>query len=170
MFGTSGFCTMAAPRCAAKLDPFSWIAPGWRAWGCNPRKGRDPILPPGNTSCSRRRRRRWRKIEIDRFAKVTADRTHLPPHPYDLGIRVLLRDGSTKQGGIRSDCWVGLTLNLEVLPSGGFLFLIGLMAELLGKMVTHHMHLSKFAQPTYLSRWCSLYRTATLAVARSNKL
>ena len=29
----------------AKFDPFlSWIAPGWRAWGRNPRKGRDQIL------------------------------------------------------------------------------------------------------------------------------
>ena len=29
----------------AKFDPFlSWIAPGWRAWGRNPRKGRDHIL------------------------------------------------------------------------------------------------------------------------------
>ena len=25
-----------------------WIAPGWRAWGRNPRKGRDQILPSGN--------------------------------------------------------------------------------------------------------------------------
>ena len=29
----------------AKFDPFlTWIAPGWRAWGRNPRKGRDQIL------------------------------------------------------------------------------------------------------------------------------
>ena len=27
---------------------FPWIVPGWRAWGCNPRKGRDQILPSGN--------------------------------------------------------------------------------------------------------------------------
>ena len=26
------------------IPSISWIAPGWRAWGCNPRKGRDPIL------------------------------------------------------------------------------------------------------------------------------
>ena len=31
------------------LIPYSpWIAPGWRAWGSNPRKGRDQILPSGN--------------------------------------------------------------------------------------------------------------------------
>ena len=26
------------------IPSFPWIAPGWRAWGRNPRKGRDPIL------------------------------------------------------------------------------------------------------------------------------
>ena len=26
------------------IPSFPWIAPGWRAWGCNPRKGRDQIL------------------------------------------------------------------------------------------------------------------------------
>ena len=30
------------------IPSFSWIAPGWRAWGRNPRKGRDQILPSGN--------------------------------------------------------------------------------------------------------------------------
>ena len=31
------------------IPSFPWIAPGWRAWGRNPRKGRDQILPSGNT-------------------------------------------------------------------------------------------------------------------------
>ena len=26
------------------IPSFPWIAPGWRAWGRNPRKGRDQIL------------------------------------------------------------------------------------------------------------------------------
>ena len=26
------------------IPPFPWIAPGWRAWGRNPNKGRDQIL------------------------------------------------------------------------------------------------------------------------------
>ena len=26
------------------IPSFPWIAPGWRAWGRNPRKGRDHIL------------------------------------------------------------------------------------------------------------------------------
>ena len=26
------------------IPSFPWIAPGWRAWGSNPRKGRDQIL------------------------------------------------------------------------------------------------------------------------------
>ena len=30
------------------IPSFPWIAPGWRAWGRNPRKGRDQILPSGN--------------------------------------------------------------------------------------------------------------------------
>ena len=45
-FGPSGFWTMAPLRYAAKFDPFlslEAIAPGWRAWGRNPRKGRDQI-------------------------------------------------------------------------------------------------------------------------------
>ena len=31
------------------IPSFPWTAPGWRAWGRNPRKGRDQILPSGNT-------------------------------------------------------------------------------------------------------------------------
>ena len=30
------------------IPSFPWIAPGWRAWGRNPKKGRDQILPSGN--------------------------------------------------------------------------------------------------------------------------
>ena len=30
------------------IPSFPWIAPGWRAWGRNPRKGRHQILPSGN--------------------------------------------------------------------------------------------------------------------------
>ena len=30
------------------IPSFPWIAPGKRAWGRNPRKGRDQILPSGN--------------------------------------------------------------------------------------------------------------------------
>ena len=26
------------------IPSFPWIVPGWRVWGCNPRKGRDQIL------------------------------------------------------------------------------------------------------------------------------
>ena len=32
------------------IPSFPWIAPGWRAGGRNPRKGRDQILPSGNHS------------------------------------------------------------------------------------------------------------------------
>ena len=31
------------------IPSFPWIAPGWWAGGRNPRKGRDQILPSGNT-------------------------------------------------------------------------------------------------------------------------
>ena len=49
VFGPLGFWTMAPLRCGSKLDPFLfWIAPGWRAWGRNPRKRRDQIFPSGN--------------------------------------------------------------------------------------------------------------------------
>ena len=49
MIGPSGFWTMALLCYAAKLIPsFPWIVPGWRAWGRNPRKGRDQVLPSGN--------------------------------------------------------------------------------------------------------------------------
>ena len=30
------------------IPSLTWIVPGWRALGCNPRKGRDQILPSGN--------------------------------------------------------------------------------------------------------------------------
>ena len=30
------------------IPSFPWIAPGWRTWEGNPRKGRDQILPSGN--------------------------------------------------------------------------------------------------------------------------
>ena len=31
-------------RWQSLIPSFPWIAPGWRAWGRNPRKGRDQIL------------------------------------------------------------------------------------------------------------------------------
>ena len=38
---------MAPLRCNL-ISSFPWIVPGW-GWGRNPRKGRDQILPSGNT-------------------------------------------------------------------------------------------------------------------------
>ena len=49
VFGPSGFWTMAPLRYAAKVDPFlSWVSPPRPPPWCNPRKGRDQILPSGN--------------------------------------------------------------------------------------------------------------------------
>ena len=39
---TGGECKVA--RWQNLVPSFPWIAPGWRAWGRNPRKGRDQIL------------------------------------------------------------------------------------------------------------------------------
>ena len=50
LFGPYGFWTMALPRYAARFDPFLSLdcAPRPPPWH-NPRKGRDQILPSGNT-------------------------------------------------------------------------------------------------------------------------
>ena len=74
VFGPSGFWTMALLHYSAKL-----IAPGWRARGRNPRKGRDQILPSGNLDGNRgkgqngiggeRERERERRRKRDRERK-----------------------------------------------------------------------------------------------------
>ena len=61
-FGPLGLKDYGSATLRCKFDPFlsldcgglnlipsfPWIVPGWRAWGRNPRKGRNLMLPSGN--------------------------------------------------------------------------------------------------------------------------
>ena len=50
------------------IPSFPWIAPGWRAWRRNPRKGRDHMLPSCNTGRERERERKPIKRDIPKWA------------------------------------------------------------------------------------------------------
>ena len=55
------------------IPSFPWIAPGWRAWGRNPRKGRDQILPSGNPDSPTApppRWSEWRRREQTSFPRL----------------------------------------------------------------------------------------------------
>ena len=53
---TDGVMALLHAKLQILIPSFPWIVQGGRAWGLNPRKGRDQILPSGNLEGDQRRR------------------------------------------------------------------------------------------------------------------
>ena len=84
------------------MPSFPWIAPGWRAWGRNPRKGRDQILPSGNLDCGIRAEGPNRQKA--RLMCRPIDRPNIDPQFVDKSMSVVAvtRGGGASQLGYSS--------------------------------------------------------------------